>query len=232
MPSELGNWAFYKAVFGKTKLTESDLATLDTGESQPNLDGLTESFVFEKINFNDSLDQRYEATGLVEQGYCYHLTPETRYSPSITISGEQLKPFQGHWIQVKVKAYRFNPRPGTYENTRLVASFEDSGRQPFKWKRIRIENKLGLVHTMWAGDTEVWDTVSFFTRIPAMKDSDKLKVYVWNSPKTDLLIDDLEVVLWGECKSYNSLTNYLKPSIYYEKAIYSYHKFAILQPAS
>jgi hypothetical protein len=184
---------YYGTIFGKTHLDRNDLMKYDANEATPNPD----DFQLNMVYFNDfSKDTSSVITNeYAQQPPVCRVDKQHPFSPGYagTLGEFHLKP--GDFVQGRVQAFFPQKEYGIYSMPRMVIEYRHPNEDPYKWRSIRITNKVGEVSILWGGTAGVWDEVGFASKVP--KDAcpdDVFKVYVINgSSDLPLYIDNLSV---------------------------------------
>jgi len=185
---------FYLATLGKTQLTKADIAKYDTNEADPD----QTKFIPEVVYFNNFSQEAGEGvtTDFALQAPAFRIDQQHQYSPTYHQRLGELNAQVGDYIEASAQAFYPEKEYGIYTMPSLVVEFKRNG-QTYKWKGIRITNKIGEATTPYGGTPNVWDTVHFATEIDAdAQPDDEIVVYAFNNSSTKpLYLDDLKVTL-------------------------------------
>ncbi len=197
MWSEDANWAYYKAVFGKTQLGYDELVTYDSGETQPDTNEILYIRDLYFDNFEDSLSANYTPTEVKNGHFGFKLDAATQLSPTLWKEVKELGIKKHTWIRASAWCMRKYDGFSFGSTANIIVSF---GRKDKSYKKrvIRIDNKTGNDgYSLWGGRGNAWDKVSFFVKTPSdIQLNDVLKVYVWNVTQNPIYLDDLTVEMW------------------------------------
>lgn len=197
MWSEDANWAYYKAVFGKTQLDYWDLVTYDSAESQPDTNEILYIRDLYYNDFEDSIATNHTSTEVKNGRFGFMLDAATQFSPTLWKEIKELNIKKNTWIRAGAWCMRKYDGFSFGSNANIIVSFERDGKS-YKWRSIRIDNKTGNDgYSLWGGRGNAWEKVSFFVKTPKnFKPNDVLKVYAWNVTQNPIYLDDLTVEMW------------------------------------
>lgn len=89
--------------------------------------------------------------------------------------------------------------PGYYKHMLVITATDRI------WKACKIENKIpyninvikNKKITLYGCETNIWGNVYYFVKIPeTMREGDEINMFVWNTGKQELFIDDLCLELY------------------------------------
>lgn len=193
--SELSNWHFNLATFGKSKLTYEESIVLDTKEFQPH------DPVFVKVlgenGFEDptikgsdsSLSTQGRRSVCVGQGQVL-----MGYATTVRDAGAE----QGQWLKASVNCLAKVSTDHNWHLSSLVMAFTRKGKMT-KWCTVSLQNKIdNPEHHIWNFPVNKWGRVYFYSQLPSgMTPSDTISVYVENIHMgPDIYVDDLKVELY------------------------------------
>lgn len=195
--TEDSNWAFYKAIFLKTKSNYAAHVAYDCGETQPDTAKLKLVRVLQTQTFQDSLTTDYTTTTTYSPPYAFELhegnTPTLQFTAAT--SGIQAQDY----IKISCRVYCNELQYDHYKQAVLTAAFTHGGNQ-IRWRCVRLQTKIDnkehfILHI---GKEHQWEYVYFFVRVPhRFKDAgDRLQVNVWNPGSVPIIVDDIQVELW------------------------------------
>ncbi|MBC8084734.1 MAG: hypothetical protein H7Z21_16165 [Hymenobacter sp.] len=185
------NAYYYRAIFGKTQLTQADLVTFDVGESnRPPADLASTQLAYHDFSADTAAtaEQSWD-------GPSYRVDARHVYSPGymglLTTIGAQ--PNES-WILVRLLAF-FPEKEWDFGRAQGVAIDFQRGNKSYAWKSVRLMNKVGEISTLWGGSAGVWGKVEFALKVPRdAQPTDELRVYVHNgNADKPVYIDNLEV---------------------------------------
>ncbi len=198
--SENANRAYYKGVFGQTKLNRSALIELETAIPQPDLDKI------EKIKplFYNALKDSTEKNHIRLEGkmpYVCYCTEEFCLSQQAQTDTAGLT--KGDWLKVSTRAF---VKKGDYERNitklaRLVLDLRHADGSSSVYASISVSSKIGNPENIpWhAGNAEEWGDVSFFVQVPSnFKAGGTAKAYIWNAQGQKIWIEHVAMELWRE----------------------------------
>ena len=105
-------------------------------------------------------------TDFALQAPVFRIDQQHQYSPTYHQRLGELSAQVGDYIEASAQAFYPEKEYGIYTMPSLVVEFKRNG-QTYKWKGIRITNKVGEAITPYGGTPNVWDTVHFATEIDA-----------------------------------------------------------------
>ena len=193
MLSEGGNFPYYMAIFGKTRMDSRALISADTKEWQPHL-----SDVF----FKDTL-----MTYAILQDTLHQDGPE---GPNIFLD-------QNQSVQLKMILESDQIRPGDYLRISTIAKANNwngdrwgmaaqncyfySGDSIYKARWNRINNKIGNpTWNLWGSSPDVWGEAWFFVKVPTQyQRGDAIHIWVENPRPVGIYVRQFHVELWNQC---------------------------------
>lgn len=191
--SEESNMAFNFRMFFKSELSYEDLFVKDFGAASPKESEVSKLSALSCLNFDDSTSGSYIPDTVFHSKYLYKLSSE-EYSPGISIPYDKRKFGDAKWFRCSGKF--MYPNPPDY-NTHVIV-LDITGRN--YWRGCLIENKINKKAERFSFDyfqTNKWSEISYFLRIPGnLRDGDKINLFVWNVPRTELYMDDLCLELY------------------------------------
>jgi len=136
----------------------------------------------------------------------FDLSGGKEYGPSVTKKLSELgNPFPKK-ISMSAWIYPLSDNP----NTVLTASIVNSQNETVYWEGKSTENK-SFPKNKW---TKI--NTSYFLPVEKLSAEDVLGVGIWNKGKTDVIIDDLEIV-YGESADRRGRASTIDPTAIYEK---------------
>ncbi len=190
--SEESNMAYNFQMFFKDSISFRDLYTRDIAEVQPREDQLTKIATLACHNYDLPTTNQHLKDTLSGSGYIYKMGNE-EYSPRLKVrySRQQFK--RANWLKCSGK-FMYTQMPGYFLHLLVV---EHPGKL---WKGCRIENKVDSTRSSYQFGqykTNTWFPVAFYTRIPrSLRDGDTIDLFIWNTPKNELFMDDLCLELY------------------------------------
>jgi hypothetical protein len=199
--TEYMNARYYGAIFGKTALGAADLAKYDANEATPNVDALQPELVY----FNDfSHDTAAVKTAdFAPRPPVWRVDKQHGFSPGFQSTVEQLKLRPGDFVQGQLQAYFPQKEGDIYKMPSLIVEFHHPGEaSAYKWRSMRITNKVGEISTIWGGSAGSWGGVTFASKVPRdARPDDEVKVYATNANSDlPLFIDDLSVTVLRQAR--------------------------------
>jgi hypothetical protein len=187
--SEQSNMAYNFQMLFRMHLAYNDLVTYDIAEWQPDTNKITKTAVSACNNFDDSLSAQYVKDTIFGGKYLYHMGNQ-EYSPGVTIKYSRKEFKDAKWFKCSGK-FLYTQAPDYWKHMLVIHSGDKF------WKACKIENKIGDWVNASGKDLEYyeldkWGYVYYYVKIPEnLKDGDEIGLYVWNTGKRELLIDDL-----------------------------------------
>ncbi len=188
--------ASYWAAFGQTTCTKGILMGFDL-KSYPPVFPLKLNKVLYNEDFETPIDSNFSRQTVFSGNNSYHLRGP--YSPGIDLAFGTTGIRPGDWLRLVVHAWIPPYEKVCNMNEYSYLSLTLLGKNAVS-KTIFIQNKIGKPETWFhCGDTDKWDEVAAFVRIPADFDQNGIVEFHATkppkSPKT-VLIDDLRLELW------------------------------------
>lgn len=186
---------YYGAIFGATSLDKNDLMKFDANEATPNPD----DFVPEQVYFNDFKADTGAAitTEFAQTPPVCRVDKAHPFSPGYqgNLGQNGLKP--GDFVQASAQAFFPQKEYDINAMPQLIIEYRHPNENPYKWRNIRITNKVGEINTIWGGSPNVWDEVKFASKVPRdARPEDEVRVYVANgSSGVSVFIDNLTVTM-------------------------------------
>ena len=189
----------------KTTANYNDLVINDIQQLQPNTNMLEKVQTLECHNYDDSLNNRYEADTTKKSKYVYHMHNDDEYHPdNITINYNKAIFKDARWLQCSGD---FLCRQH-YSYLRHLLTLEiRKGDNISSWVALKIDNKIGLTEpdatpdefTFDHCELNKWGHLYFFYKIPAnLHDGDRIRMDVWNIGKQELYFDNLCLELYRD----------------------------------
>ena len=195
--TEDSNWAFYKAIFLKTKSNYDAHIAYDCGETQPDTTKLKRVNVLQIQEFKDLLSSDYITFASKSAPYAFELHEGT--TPTLQFRADTSGIQARDYIKISCMVYCNELQYDHYKQAVLAATFLHGGNQ-IRWRCVRLQTKIDnkdhlILHI---GKERQWQHVYFFVRVPhRFKDAgDLLQVNVWNPSNMPVIVDDVQVELW------------------------------------
>lgn len=194
--TEVANFAYYRGVFGKTKLDYRDLVMFDSGEWQPK--DLTFNRSLYLNAFEDTTLTHITDTVSLDGSKSFVLTKEKEFSPGIAGTLDSLSVKGGEYLRVSAKCYSDQRVYSWWDMSRLVVEMRNDSPKFKKWRAVRIQSKPGNDEfSLWGGKSKVWGEVSMFVKVPHNAPrSTILKAYVLNNSNFPIYLDNLKLEVW------------------------------------
>jgi hypothetical protein len=193
--TEYMNSRYYGTIFGKTHLDKNDLMKFDTNEATPD----AADFRPEQVYYNDfSKDTSSVITSeFGKTPPVCRVDKAHQYSPGYQGNLGQLGLHAGDFVEGKVQAFFPQKEGGIYAMPQLVVEYRHPNENPYKWRGMRITNKVGEITNLWGGTPNVWDEVKFASKVPRdARPEDEVRVYVNNGGSDlPLYIDNVIVTV-------------------------------------
>jgi hypothetical protein len=194
--TEYMNSRYYGAIFGKTALTKEDLVKYDSNEATPNED----DFALEQVYFNDFSAPDTSSAITTEHAQTppvYRVDKRHAFSPGYHGNLGELGLQPGDFVRGSLQAFCPQKEGNIYGMPQLIIEYRHPNENPYKWRNIRLTNKIGEISTLWGGSANVWDEVTFASKVPRdARPEDEVKVYVVNgSSDLPIFIDNLAVTV-------------------------------------
>jgi hypothetical protein len=193
--SELSNWHFNLAIFGKTRPTYEEAIVLDTREFQP-----TNPIFVKLLGENDFEDAGIEGTdtSVATSGHrsvCVHQNQVCiGYSSLLGAAGAE----PGQWIKASINCLAKAPTNHNWHLASLVMAFTQKGKMT-KWCTLSLQNKIdNPMHEIWHFPVDKWGRIYFYSLLPrGMTATDTISVYIENKHLgPDIYVDDLKMELY------------------------------------
>lgn len=193
--SEQSNLQFNIQMLFRTKLRYDDLVTYDIGHFQPDTNKITKLGVWHCNNFDDSLNPKYLKSPAPGGTYFYAMgNEELSELISDTFSDKVFK--DANWIKCTGKF--MYPFPPDYFKHLLVLDIDHKS-----WSGCKIENKIAIQNypdkpvTLDINCINTWGVVSYFVPVPpGLKNGHRIKLYLWNTGKREIYMDDICIELY------------------------------------
>ncbi|MES2703825.1 MAG: glycosyltransferase family 39 protein [Bacteroidota bacterium] len=194
------NIVFNMQTLFKMRLLYNDMVTYDIATVQPDKATVTKVASLGRLNFDDSLSDRYRPEPANPGGHFYEMH-EDEYLPDV-LSAVYSSKYGARWIRCAGRFMYYNC-PSTIRH-RIVLEIK-RGDQAIKAYYVDIDNKIGAPY--YRSDKEVvrldhcreniWDEVFFFVKLPPqLRDGDVVRCFPWNAPRINLCVDDLSIELY------------------------------------
>lgn len=197
LSSSEGNFAYYLATFGKTKLDYNALVALDSDILQP--ENLKLKAIITEENYDDESVETADSTISYSGAYSFCIQPGREYSKGIRTTLEAVEFESSDWL--RISAQGLSKAFGTFhENSHLVISV-DRGSESLLWRSIRINNKIRETYfSIHNGEINTWKEVYFFVPLRKLnlKSTDQISIYGWNASPIPVCLDNLKLELWGQ----------------------------------
>ena len=187
---------YYAAIFGQTQLDKAALTKFDSNEGTPD----ARQYQAEQVYFNDfshdSTAQRSRELGaappvaVVDRAHPYSPGYQTQLAPAGLHAHD--------WLEARVQAFFPQKEYDVHNMPVLVIEFHHPGNPTaYKWRAMRITNKVGEISNVWGGTPGVWDEVTFASQVPGeARPDDEVKTYVMNGSSNEkLYLDNFSVSL-------------------------------------
>lgn len=195
--TEDANFAFYKAIFLKTKSNYNAHIAYDCAESQPDSAELKFIKPIQTLSFDDSTDVQFTTTTKSGSGYAFELYEGTSPAIHVTAPASGAQPLD--YFKISCWVYCKDLQYDHYKQAVLAAEFKHGGNQ-IRWRSVRLQTKIDNTEhlILHIGKTHQWQYVSFFVRAPHRfkENYDELNVLVWNPSNVPIIIDDIKVEHW------------------------------------
>lgn len=195
--TEDANFAFYKAIFLKTKSNYNALVAYDSKETQPDTSNLNYKKKIGFQDFEDSVSTDYIARIARNGQHSFELHNGT--TPVISLKATESAILPLDYIKVSAWVYCEALQHNHYKQAVLAVSFKHDGEQ-IRWRILRLQTKIGNTDfSIWhSGNLNQWQYVYFFVRVPHRfkTNKDELNVLAWNPSDVPIIIDDIQVEHW------------------------------------
>lgn len=188
MISEAGNWAYYKAIFGKTSLNYNRLVAFDSDAVQPDEDRQVIKTIFSN-DFESSADKHHVRVPAHTSMFVYEIAPQQFYISPHYKPKEMLD--KGRWLKVSADFYCIGSDfYNLWNKTSMTIRFSKNGT-PLKDFPVRIENKIGNSTKIFAGDTHKWGHIKLYVPLSDVyRNCDDVEAYIWNPSPTSVFMDN------------------------------------------
>ncbi len=195
--SEDANWAYYKAIFGKTKAGYSDLVTYDMAIYQPDTSDLKYVRTLAFNDFNDSLSPQYSGFPEDSTNFFYRFAKGDDAFPSVKFRLKENSIEAGDWLKMSVDCMRPYAIQDIYRMTLLICAI-DKGNSPEPWRFVRLDNKpQNTDFSIWGGRSNVWATVYAFVKVPkGITEEGFAKIFLLKPAYPDIYLDNFKVEHW------------------------------------
>ncbi len=190
MLSEDGSRVGYRAIFGKTRMTEHMLISVDTREKQPDrsrLDslGVIASYVIEQ----DSLAFEAHNDTLIR------LSPDPQ--PVIMLYPAHVALLPGDYLRISVEGYSEGWNGDRWGMATTTSSFERNGKS-YKWRWNRINNKWGNpTWNLWGAAPHEWGEAWYFVKVPdTYVKGDVIRVWCENRGAVPVVLRKFQIEHW------------------------------------
>lgn len=195
--SENGSYAYYRAIWGATQESKKSVVAYQSHESQPDATDWTRLGTLGVAGMEDSTDANFTSQYRFSGRYGYRCQGE--YSPGVVVETDTCSFEKGDYLRISTRVF-LPPGAATNGNEAALLVVEQNIKDGDKVKvrSIKPATFTSTNHSIWAGgETNRWAEADFFVQIPpTIFRKGLIKVYVWNPPRQDLVIDDLVVEHW------------------------------------
>ncbi|MCB0640234.1 MAG: hypothetical protein KDC44_01280, partial [Phaeodactylibacter sp.] len=197
--SEDNNRAYYRAAFGKTKVTAADIAAYDLTFRQPDPDKLELVGGLHYNGFEDTTRLKAFSQKAYQGSYSFPLNGAITYSPGYSAWVDSIGLRAGDWIGVRFFARATREVHSLRKMAKMAVVF-DQGNENLFWWGLRIENKLdNPKQNLWSNKPGVWREVRFWVPVPEdLPPGARLKVHGWQPHPNTIYLDEMEVTHWRE----------------------------------
>ncbi len=188
--SDESSFIYNVDILYKTHLNYNDMVVKDVQELQPDTSKITKVYTLRCDNFDDSISEHYISDVVFGSKYLYHMGTD-EYMDGISVKYDRQKCRDAKWFKCSGRFLYTDPR-GYFKHVLVLSNADNSF-----WKGCKIENKIGdwkhdSDYALEHNDAYKWGYVYYFAAIPKnLRDGEELKLYIWNTCKTDILVDDL-----------------------------------------
>ncbi len=192
IPADRMNWAYYKRIFLKTKVTPEDMKLMEVERSIGNTETFSNEHEYTKktIAYNDfdklnsfPFDQnRLDTSRKVSGAHSFRFGAEEEWGPMFTIKYEDLVPEDKDHVWIRVSLKYFTEKD-IKENPASIVINMPHKKYNLKYRAYDLE-KLPSKPGEW---NEV--TINYMTPYPYLE-SDHFEIYLWHRGKSVLYIDD------------------------------------------
>ena len=137
--TEDSNWAFYKAIFLKTKSNYDAHIAYDCGETQPDTTKLKRVNVLQIQEFKDSLSSDYITFASKSAPYAFELHEGT--TPTLQFRADTSGIQARDYIKISCMVYCNELQYDHYKQAVLAATFLHGGNQ-IRWRCVRLQTKI------------------------------------------------------------------------------------------
>jgi dolichyl-phosphate-mannose-protein mannosyltransferase len=193
--SDESSFIYNLDILYRMRLTYNDMVVKDIRELPPDTSKLTKLFTMDCKNFDDSVSEHYRKDVFFNSKYVYHMGSD-EYMEGISVKYDKQKYKDAKWFKCSGKFMYTDPR-GYFKHMLVLSNADNSF-----WKGCKIENKIGdwqhdSDYTLEHNQSYQWGYVYYFAAVPKnLRDGDEIKLYVWNTCKTEMYIDDLCLELY------------------------------------
>jgi len=197
--SERANAAYFKEVFGKTKLTRPAYIAFETGKQQPDTADIAKIKTLFVNEIKDSLEEAHTRQRWVSAPYGCRCTGEFCMTTGVPTDALSIQP--GDWLRLSVKAFmRPEERERRFDHlARLTMEINGPTGQRYGYGTVTVTSKIANhEHTLWyGGKAGEWGEAAFFLQVPPdYQPGGNVKAYIWNGPGQKLFLDDMSLELW------------------------------------
>lgn len=193
--SEQSNMKFNLQMLFRTELNYNDLIVNDIAQFQPDTSKIKKIYSWHCQTFEDSLNPKYVKDNVHGSKFYYSMgNDELAEVMSDTFSEQIFRDIK--WIKCSGKF--MYPFPPDYFKHLLVLDIDHKS-----WSGCKIENKIAIQQygekpaTLDINKINTWGTVYYFVRVPpGLKNGHRIKLYLWNTGRRELYMDDLCVELY------------------------------------
>lgn len=195
--TEEGNFAFYKAIFLKSKGSPESLIAFDCGESQPDISSIHFVQLLKADSFEDSTSIEYINDTKSNGKFAFELKNSQSPKNKFIANQSLIKPKD--YIKITLDIYAKEMEWNKYKFTVLNTLFFHNGNI-IRDRKLRLPSKIdNKENSIWhAGEINQWQTVSYFVKVPHrfVSSKDVLEINVWNPSDKKFVIDNLRIELW------------------------------------
>lgn len=202
--SEESNYAFNIGMMFRTKLRYNDLVVNDIAEFQPGSAKLQKVAILGFEGFEDTVSGHYYKDESGHSQYVYRFSDEEYGKKEINLVYHKNDFKDARWFRCSAR-FMYPDYAGYFKHM-LVLDIKTPGAEKSKlWKGCKVENKIGISDSAFKHqqirldhqEPNKWGPVYFYAKIPGnIKEGDVIKLYLWNSGKMPLYMDDLALELY------------------------------------
>ncbi len=167
---------YYYAIFGKSKVTQSEMMMLDTKNRIENIDNYQSEMLrlesFESIQ-NAEDNQGYKGTKGWKQ-------TQEKTEGSILIPIDSMGLNQEDWLKISV---RFKAPHGAFHSFLSLTTLQQ--KEVLLWEGVRLQHYLSKYNE--------WNQVWFYFPLSKAQNAQAIEVYITNNGHAQYFIDDLQV---------------------------------------